>query len=79
MKARIKPETLTNTPNKTLASISKKIVEDERYARDFYNVVKENNVNANLGDSFEEWYEKIKLSDFYWKIVDAENSVKRGK
>ena len=79
MRARIKPETLVNTPNKTLVEIPKKIVQDEQYARDFYDTIKEHNVNANLGNSFEDWYEKIKLADFYWKIVDAENSVKRGK
>lgn len=71
MKARIKPKTSTRIP--------KKIIKDEQYARDFYNAIKEINANANLGDSFEEWYEKIKLTDFYWKIVDAENSVKGGK
>ena len=59
--------------------VPKKIVQDEQYARDFYNAIKENNINANLGNSFEEWYEKIKLTDFCWKIVDAENAVKGGK
>jgi hypothetical protein len=70
MKARIKS---ANTQR-----ISKRILEDEEYARNIYSVLAENSKDDDKTPDFEKWYEQVKLVDFVQKINDIDR-IKRKK
>ena len=60
MKARIiKKQDNTQVPER--------IIKDEEYARRFWEELKANLPDGNYGDNFDEWYDKVKLVDFYNK------------
>lgn len=65
--------------NKGNARVPKKIIEDEQYAREFWEQLKESVPDGNYGKSFNEWYDKIRTLDFYYKVVDIQDSVARKK
>ena len=75
MKARIKPKFYQ-------MEIPRKIIQNEEYARDFWNRIKEENPDGDYGDSFEDWYDKIKTVDFFNKVKKIEeqphNKKKKG-
>jgi hypothetical protein len=60
MKARV----ITKSNN---TQIPKRILEDKECAEKFWEELKTNLPNGNYGESFDEWYEKVKLVDFYNK------------
>ena len=47
--------------------VPKRIIKDKEYARKFWEELKVRLPDGDYGNSFEEWYEKIKLVDFYNK------------
>ena len=47
--------------------VPKRIIEDREYAEKFWKELKTKLPNGNYGESFDEWYEKVKLVDFYNK------------
>ena len=64
MKARIpKNEYDPNT-----IGVPKKLIEDKQYAKEFWEYLTQNNKDENYGETFDEWYDKIRTVDFMQKI-----------
>lgn len=61
MKARIAN---SNSEN----SIPPRLLKDKTYAKEFWEYLRKANPNENYGDSFDEWYDKLKTLNFVHKI-----------
>ena len=61
MKARI-------VNNNSENNIPPRLLKDETYAKEFYEYLCKTNPNENYGDSFDEWYDKLKTLNFVHKV-----------
>lgn len=61
MKARI-------VNNNSENSIPPRLLKDKTYAKEFWKYLCKANPNENYGDSFDEWYDKLKTLNFVYKV-----------
>ena len=71
MKARI-------VNNNSENNIPPRLLKDETYAKEFWEYLCKVNPNENYGDSFDEWYDKLKTLAFTQKIntIDRIGAIK---
>ena len=91
MKARVPKKFYNNDYNPDSIGIPKKLLENDEYAKDFWNYLTQANPNKDYDETFEEWYDKLttlaftrkvqavdKIAEKLSKNVTTNDTVKKG-